>query len=59
MLLFSFQKEKELERYHVLNSSYMALWGEDVLYDTLVEWDSVTLGEGLAHGISAKFSATH
>lgn len=58
MLLFSFQKEKELERYHVLNSSYMALWG-DVLYDTLVKWDSVTLGEGLAHGISAKFSATH
>lgn len=59
MLLFSFQKEKELERYHVLNSSYMALWGEDVLYDTLVEWDLITLGEGLAHRISAKFPATH
>lgn len=59
ILLFSFLKEKELERYHILNSYYMALWGEDVLQDTSVEWNSVIPGEGLAHRLSAKFPATH
>lgn len=57
VLLFSFARRKALESYHILNSYYISLWGEDLLQDTSMEWDSVTPGDGLAHRFSVKFPA--
>lgn len=59
IFLFSFLNENEFERPYILNSYSMALWREDALQDTSVEWDSIIPGEDLARRLSAKFSAAH
>lgn len=59
IFLFSFLNENEFERPYILNSYSMALWREDALQDTSVEWDSIIPGEDHARRLSAKFSAAH
>lgn len=53
ILLFFLSEEKGVERYHMQNYYYIALWGDDVLQDTSVEWDLGISGEDLARRLPA------